>query len=263
MDFDGCKWVWFPEGNAREGVPAGTRYFRGHINVPEGRTVSEAAMLITCDNGFVLYANGIEAGMGHPAGEDWRRAKRVDLKKLLRSGENILAVAATNGDVGGPNPAGLIGKYRIVLDNGKTVTGSIDASWLTSNSESSGWEKAEFDDNAWVAAQAVVAYPGGPWGRVTEEGMMLTKSPVEAADPFRGAFTLPDGFDPAQHRVYVTMTPPESEAAARITVNGKYAGGMIGGPFRLNVSQSVQNGENSLLIEPFAPREVQIAVYVK
>lgn len=263
VDFEGCRWVWYPEGNALEGVPAGTRYFRAHVNVPDGRTVSEAAMLMTCDNGFVLYVNGTEAGMGNAAGEDWRRAKRIDLKDALRNGDNVLAVAATNGDLGGTNPAGLIGVYHIALDNGDVLTGSIDATWRASVDAPQEWNEAGFDDGAWVAAQAVVAYPGGPWGRVTEEGMMLTKSPVDTADPFRGAFTLPEGFDPAQHRVYVTMTAPKPEAAARITVNGQYAGGMIGAPFRLNVSQHVQTGENTLIIEPFAPREVQIAVYGK
>jgi len=43
------------------------------------------------------------------------------------------------------------------------------------------------------------------------------------------------------------------EAAARVTVNGQYAGGLIGRPFRLEVTRLLRTGPNTIRIEPFAP----------
>ena len=43
------------------------------------------------------------------------------------------------------------------------------------------------------------------------------------------------------------------EAAARVTVNGKDAGGFIGRPLRLDVTRLLQPGTNTIRIEPFAP----------
>ncbi len=50
------------------------------------------------------------------------------------------------------------------------------------------------------------------------------------------------------------------EAAARVTVNGQYAGGFIGRPFRLDVTRLLRTGPNTIRIEPFAPRTAQLVV---
>ncbi|RMF99246.1 MAG: hypothetical protein D6741_08760 [Planctomycetota bacterium] len=48
------------------------------------------------------------------------------------------------------------------------------------------------------------------------------------------------------------------EEAARVTVNGTYAGGVIGRPLRLDVTAFLSAGRNTILIEPFAPRQVRL-----
>ena len=50
------------------------------------------------------------------------------------------------------------------------------------------------------------------------------------------------------------------EEAARVTINGKDAGGFIGKPLRLDVAHHLTNGENHIRIEPFAPASARLLV---
>ena len=44
-------------------------------------------------------------------------------------------------------------------------------------------------------------------------------------------------------------------------MNGADAGGVIGRPFRLDVTRHLRPGANEIRIEPFAPKEARLAVY--
>ncbi|MDO8587071.1 MAG: hypothetical protein Q7T82_08540 [Armatimonadota bacterium] len=48
---------------------------------------------------------------------------------------------------------------------------------------------------------------------------------------------------------------------ASVKVNGKFAGGMIGAPYRLNVTSFIKPGGNIFEIEPYAPKAVRLLVY--
>lgn len=91
-------------------------------------------------------------------------------------------------------------------------------------------------------------------------GRRYTSSPVEA-DPFEGVVELPATVDPASSRVCLELDGIAPEEAARVTINGKDAGGMIGRPLRLDVTALLQPGANAVKIEPFAPASVRLAVY--
>jgi hypothetical protein len=85
----------------------------------------------------------------------------------------------------------------------------------------------------------------------------LTVSPVAAADPFRGRVTIPADVDLARYRVYLEIDDlPDDSAAA--TINGAYAGGVIGKPLRLDITRRVKPGENTVLVEPLAPKAVRL-----
>ena len=91
-------------------------------------------------------------------------------------------------------------------------------------------------------------------------GRQYTASPVEA-NPFHGACTIPADVDRAASRIYIELEGLTPEAAASITVNGKYAGGVIGQPFRLDVSRHLKAGTNTIGIAPFAPQAARLAFY--
>lgn len=115
----------------------------------------------------------------------------------------------------------------------------------------------EDDDSAWPAARVVAPYGAGPWGRVG--GSQITVSPVRG-DPFFGRCELAADVDLKRSRAYLELEALSPEAAARVTVNGNYAGGFISGPLRLDVTRHLQPGINRLRIEPFAPKTARLVI---
>jgi len=88
----------------------------------------------------------------------------------------------------------------------------------------------------------------------------FTASPVKAA-PYDGVCELPATLDLTKQRVYLEAVALAPEAAARVTVNGRAAGGFIGEPLRLDISRFLKSGSNTLRLEPFAPSALHLAVY--
>jgi hypothetical protein len=91
-------------------------------------------------------------------------------------------------------------------------------------------------------------------------GKPHTASPVEA-NPFNGTCTIPTDLALAKARVYLELDELTPEAAAHITVNGAYAGGFIGKPFRLDITRHLKTGVNTLTIAPFAPKTARLVAY--
>lgn len=87
-----------------------------------------------------------------------------------------------------------------------------------------------------------------------------TVSPLAAADPFVGRFTLPADVDTAKCRVCLEMEGLADDSAA-VTVNGVYAGGVIGRPLRLDITRHLKSGQNVLVIEPLSPKVVRVVIY--
>jgi hypothetical protein len=56
------------------------------------------------------------------------------------------------------------------------------------------------------------------------------------------------------------MNGVSPEEAARVTINGKDAGGLIGKPLRLEITSHLSHGGNQIRIEPFAPETIRLLV---
>jgi hypothetical protein len=93
-----------------------------------------------------------------------------------------------------------------------------------------------------------------------DPGRAITLGGVVAAKPFFGTFVLPRDLTLSRHRICLEMKGLPDDSAA-ITVNGVYAGGMIGQPLRLDISRHVRPAENNLETEPFSPESARIVVY--
>jgi hypothetical protein len=178
---------------------------------------------------------------------------------MLHPGENQFAIVAVN-DGDKPSPAGLIGAYLVVLESGALISGRIDGSWKAHHAEQAGWDKAGFDDKSWTQAKEAAAFGDPPWGGFGKRGRHFVMSPVEN-DTFNGRCDVPPSVDLAKSRVFLVMDGLAPEAAAHIAVNGNYAGGFIGRPFRLDVTKHLKTGSNSLRIAPFAPKVANLVVY--
>ena len=83
---------------------------------------------------------------------------------------------------------------------------------------------------------------------VAPEG--ATRSPVAECVTGEWAFTLPEIQKGA--RVFVTFSEIDVEGASRVKVNGKEADGFVGKPYRLDVTEHVVQGANTVLAEPYA-----------
>jgi len=179
LSLDGCSWVWANEAKAGD-QPAGKAYLRKVIEIPAGRTLRQAAFLLTADDEFRLFVNGHSAGEG----TTWRTVFNLEVTGRMQPGANVLAIEATNGG-DTPSPAGVIGRLVLLFASGEPMIVAVDSSWLTSRQAGGDWKSAQFDAAAWKPASPVAAYGASPWGKV--------KTSSETVDPapfFRKAFTV-------------------------------------------------------------------------
>lgn len=122
-----AKWIW-PD-NGLKGPPAvpGQAYFRGVVTVPTLDGILSADLTMTADNAFEAFVNGQRVGIGN----NFREIAEFDVTKLLKAGENVVTVTATNaGD--GPNSAGLIGRLQVRYADGRYVTLNTNSTWKAS-----------------------------------------------------------------------------------------------------------------------------------
>src|ERR1035441_10632740 len=119
-----AKWIWYREGTSEVSAPVGKRYFRRSFTL-EGKAGIESALVsMTADNSFELWVNGREVGRG----DNFHEAAVLDIKPMLLTGVNVLAVVAENGGTA-PNPAGLIGTLIIKYRDGQKLTVTTDKDW--------------------------------------------------------------------------------------------------------------------------------------
>ncbi|MGE5608062.1 MAG: glycosyl hydrolase, partial [Bacillota bacterium] len=251
LSLDNMSWVWFAEGQTTPVVEPGTRYFRYKLNVPTDRKIAKSQAMIAADNGFAFYVNEKKVAEGG----SWQQAVEADLTQALTAGANILAIAATNGGAG-PNPAGLIGIIKIEFEQGDPMIIRIDPSWKAAKNEQTGWMGKAFDEAAWTPAKEVAKNGEAPWGML---GTKMTLSPVKP-DPFTGRCTIPADLKLSDYRVYLEMSELP-DTAASVTVNGTYAGGVIGQPCRVEVTGLLKPGGNVIEILPLAPQSTRLVFY--
>jgi hypothetical protein len=254
-----CPWIWADEAQAGRGFPPGTRPFRKVAALPAPADGAKATFWVAADNQFALFVNGREAVVSGGGAGDWTRPAEVDVTKLLAAGENVLAIAATNGGEG-PNPAGLIGVLEVERPGAGPIRVPIDATWAAATvmPQDGAWTRAGFDATGWRPAKVVAAFGDAPWAAIATPAVTL--SPVKA-DPFAGSVEVPTTVDLARVRACLELEGLSPEEAARVAINGHDAGGFIGRPLRLDVSRLLKPGRNAVTIEPFAPKTARVVFY--
>jgi len=106
------------------------------------------ALVITADNGFVAYLNGVQIGSGN----NWGAPFNIE-NVNVRAGTNILAVYAY--DQGG------IAAMQARLNLASGIVGTSSPGWLVTDiNPGASWLDLSFDDSSW---QNPVVY-SGPWG---------------------------------------------------------------------------------------------------
>jgi hypothetical protein len=163
LSLDKSEWIWFPEGNPAQNAPTEKRFFRKSFELPDGKKIQRARLRVSADDWFSARVNGTTLG----SSGDWHSGKQFnDIARLLKPGKNVLAITAENRNSNVPNnPAGLIAALEIQFVGAEPLTLVSDNSWLSSKSESAGWESTAFDDSSWTKALVSGHYGDAPWGR--------------------------------------------------------------------------------------------------
>ena len=161
LNFDKCTWIWAPEPQPLQSLPAGNRFFRKRITLPEKTVIDWAYLLLAADDRYWLFANGNRISISRDEANAWRQSYEVELTEKLQPGENVLAIQVSNRE---PGPAGVAGKLIIRLSNGKQLVIPIDESWKASVRGGRNWQQPDFDDSKWPVARKLVPVGEKPWG---------------------------------------------------------------------------------------------------
>ena len=183
MTFDGCAWMGAAEAGVdpRKEAPAGNRFFRCILVIPEGRAVRRAGFLIAGDDAPTLFLN--QRPLVFEGAGAWTAPLMIDVTSYLIPGKNCLAASIGNASV---SPTGLIGKLVIEFEQGEPMVHCIDASWKASFLSEANWQSAEYDDSKWPAAIKIAKYGDAPWGRLTAAPFVTP----QACPLFRKEFQL-------------------------------------------------------------------------
>ncbi|MBP5320000.1 MAG: hypothetical protein J6334_03350, partial [Kiritimatiellae bacterium] len=222
---EGSKWIWHPAYSQAQGEVT----FRARVEVA---AAVQAKIAFSCDNAAVVRVNGKEVARQEagvpPDYPGWRMPTGATF--ALKAGENEIEVLADNVL---PGYAGFVA--TITWSGGELRTAA------------SAWEVSHADEAA-VRPQEVAAYGASPWGRLNPSGQ-ITQSPFQESVATDITFTLPTL--KAGSRVYFVCEDVEGEKSAALTVNGRFAGGFIGAPYRVDITQAVTAGANTLQVKPF------------
>ncbi|KAJ7611617.1 lectin [Roridomyces roridus] len=227
LDLQSSTWIWTNEVSGGE-APAGNRAFRKDFVAPLGKTPVQADILLTVDNIFTFYVNGIEAGSGR--GYNIGHLFCVAMSPCL----NVFAVNATN-EGPGSSPAGLVAAIQITYSDGTTTNIVTDTTWLYSTTVPSGFEQLSFDDSSWKPAIGEGAFGISPWGptaqvidaptlSIANASWIWTNEVVGGNAPsgnraFRRTYTPPPGQTPTSATIIIS-----ADDAYSLYVNGVLVG---------------------------------------
>ncbi len=153
-------WIWYPEGSPAENAPPSTRYFQRIITVDAKKGLASATAALSADNSFTLWINGQKVSEG----DNFRATVKTSITSFLRPGANVLAVSAINGGEGA-NPAGWIGAFDLVYQDGSREVVRTDEKWAAGLEVQPGWERETTKPSGWKDAMVLGTFAMAPWNR--------------------------------------------------------------------------------------------------
>ncbi|MBO7684385.1 MAG: hypothetical protein J6T51_06645 [Kiritimatiellae bacterium] len=227
-----AKWIWHPVDPRAKGKVV----FRARI---DAQAAEDAEIVFSCDNEAYIYVNGREVARQEtgPGNDGWRNP--TGAKFRLVAGANEIKVLADNAL---PGYAGFV--CSVKWSGGMLL------------SDGQAWEVSREGESA-VKPLEICGYGKAPWGRLGPASK-LTRSPFSESVATELSFSLPEL--KAEDRVYLVCDDVEGERSAAAEVNGAYAGGFIGAPYRLDVTRAAKAGANTLVARPFRLKNPRIAV---
>lgn len=179
VSFVSTQWVWTNVLPANGFVPPGPRAFRRAFTVGLGEVPASASIIITADDQYSLWVNGVLIG----SGTNYKIAQQYTVNFITPVETLVFAVLATNGGTI-PNNAGLLASVEInmaVTGRANCTAGALlqtDVTWKsTKGAIPAGWELPGFDDSAWPPVVGEGTYGVAPWDTLT---IAAPSAPVNA-----------------------------------------------------------------------------------
>lgn len=144
------EWIAFPEDIQTQDP----RFFRKVLEISEEElaSLSSANVELAPGNHAIIYINGVEIGFVqssfHSSAPVFDHSiESWDVRKLLKTGKNLIAVRCTCYFLGQP----IINMYGELKKQDGSITKILsDTTWRATNQEEQGWNmNPEFDDRAW------------------------------------------------------------------------------------------------------------------
>ncbi|GMW03372.1 MAG: hypothetical protein AMXMBFR84_45060 [Candidatus Hydrogenedentota bacterium] len=192
------QWIWYPEADVTLPAPPGKRYFRREFALPENSTLRSAQVVMTADNSFVLYVNGMEAASGDNLNEIYS----IDVAPFVLPGSNILAVLAENKG-NQPNAAGVVCAFDALFEDGQSIRINTDETWSTSADAHPLWtQKADQAD--WLSARSLGTFGIAPWEDVGKTAARVDPYPdSRIVEETLQGLSIPCDFDSTHRLEYV------------------------------------------------------------
>lgn len=151
------EWIW----TSADVQPNESAWFRRTF-AWDGR-VRSAALVAACDNELVAYVNGVKV-LEH---REWQNPARIDVKRHLVDGQNVIAVECRND---GSSAAGLLLQLVVNGNEGKRAVLATDKNWQASTKPVAGWQTVAFDAKDWMPPHSFGRLGVSPWGAVSLRG---------------------------------------------------------------------------------------------
>lgn len=168
-----AKWIWDESSQENEVVA-----FRKSFEITD---VVAASLSATCDNQLKVWINGKEVGDS----EDWQTPFEGDVRKFLKPGKNLIAVAGKNDD----GSAAMALDLEVTTKNGRKQILS-DKTWQVSSKLGQGWNQGDFKEDGWTDATVVATMGDAPWGDLFISSDMTAQTPTDETQ----SFTAPANF---------------------------------------------------------------------
>ncbi|KAJ6627939.1 hypothetical protein B0H10DRAFT_2210037 [Mycena sp. CBHHK59/15] len=176
-------WIWSTQNAAA--VAPETVGFRKTVSTPSGKTAQSATVLLTADNSFALYVNGIYVGAPphdpNTSGEisGWQYGQQFTVG--LNAASNVFTAFVQNfpaqGTNDGASSAGLIAVVRYSYSDGSSDIVGTDATWL-SGAFTSLSVFLSTPDSALTPSFLLGNYGMSPWGQITTISNVLNAANV-------------------------------------------------------------------------------------
>ncbi|KAJ7168303.1 lectin [Mycena crocata] len=174
LSLTNAAWIWTNE--VVNGVaPPGPRAFRRTYTPPAGQTATSATIIITTDNEYSIYVNGVLVG----SGTDFRVAQQYTVNFLVPAQNVVFAIYAVNTATVN-NPAGVLAAIEINTAECNCTSGAFavtDGGWKSNLGTPIGFQLPGYDDSNWPLATVEGPYGMAPWGNIT---VIPSSGPVTA-----------------------------------------------------------------------------------